>query len=44
MDVLVGRGQSPHAYEPSPRRVAALSDARAVFFAGIPFEKISAKN
>ncbi|MFH1539353.1 MAG: zinc ABC transporter substrate-binding protein, partial [bacterium] len=39
VEVLVGPGQSPHTYEPTPRQVAALSAARVYFMAGVPFEK-----
>lgn len=37
--VLVGAGQSPHTYEPTPRQLAQLSDARAYFTVGLPFER-----
>ncbi len=36
--VLVGPGQSPHAFEPSPRQVTALADAQVYFRVGIDFE------
>jgi len=36
--VLVEPGQSPHAFEPTPRQVAALSESRAWFTIGLPFE------
>ncbi|HAE22718.1 MAG TPA: metal ABC transporter substrate-binding protein [Spirochaetaceae bacterium] len=40
VDVLtiVGPGQSPHAYEPSPRQMADLSKALAWFTVGVEFE------
>jgi zinc transport system substrate-binding protein len=37
-EVLVKPGQSPHVFEPTPRQMAALSDARAYFSIGLPFE------
>ncbi|MDF7825571.1 zinc ABC transporter substrate-binding protein [Pontiellaceae bacterium B12227] len=37
--VLVGEGQSPHAYEPTARQLSALGDAKALFTIGVPFEK-----
>jgi zinc transport system substrate-binding protein len=37
--VLVGQGQSPHSYEPTPRRIAELSKAAAWLRIGIDFEK-----
>jgi zinc transport system substrate-binding protein len=39
VDVLVGPGQSPHSYEPTPRQMAKLSRAQVYFAAGLPFEK-----
>jgi len=39
VSVLVGEGQSPHAYEPTPKQVARLSDARALLTIGVPFER-----
>jgi zinc transport system substrate-binding protein len=39
VDVLVGPGQSPHAFEPSPRQMTALADARAYVRIGIDFEQ-----
>ncbi len=38
VQVLVGPGQSPHAYELSPRQLEGLSRARAYFRIGIDFE------
>ncbi len=37
--VLVGEGQSPETYEPTPKQMAKLSTARAYFRIGIPLEK-----
>lgn len=37
--VMVGPGQSPHAFEPTPRQITALADARLYFEAGIAFEE-----
>jgi len=36
--VLVGPGQEPHRYEPTPKQMAALSKAKALFRIGVPFE------
>ena len=36
--VLVGPGQSPHTFEPTPRQMAALATARLFFTTGWPFE------
>lgn len=37
--VLVGPGQSPHAYEPTPKQVAELAGAQAYFTIGVEFER-----
>jgi zinc transport system substrate-binding protein len=37
--VLVGPGQSPHAYDPSPRQMAELVDSDVFFTVGLPFEE-----
>jgi zinc transport system substrate-binding protein len=37
--VLVGEGQSPHTYEPTPKQMAKLATAKAYFRIGVPFEK-----
>lgn len=37
--VLVGPGQSPHTYEPTPRQMTALAEARLYFSIGVPFER-----
>jgi len=36
---LVGEGQSPHAYEPTARQLAALGEADFLFTIGVPFEQ-----
>lgn len=38
-EVLVGEGQSPATYEPSPQQMARLSSAKVYFAIGVPFEK-----
>jgi zinc transport system substrate-binding protein len=38
VNVLVGPGQSPHAYEPTPKQIMALSQADVFFKIGLPFE------
>lgn len=37
--VLIGEGQSPHSYEPTPKQMAKLAAARAFFSIGVPAEK-----
>ncbi len=37
--VLVGPGQSPHSYEPTPRQMRELAEASAWFVIGVDFEK-----
>ena len=37
--VLVGKGQSPHTFEPTPKQMARLGEARLFFRIGIPFEQ-----
>ena len=37
--VLVGPGQSPHSYEPTPAQMAALSGAKAWILSGTDFEE-----
>jgi zinc transport system substrate-binding protein len=39
VDVLVAPGQSPETYEPTPRQLAALSDAALFVRVGVPFEE-----
>jgi len=39
VSVLVGPGQSPHSYEPTPKQVAALTGADVFFTIGLPFEQ-----
>ncbi len=36
---LVGPGQDPHTFEPSPRLMAKLADSRVLFVLGFPFER-----
>ena len=38
VDSLVGPGQDPHGYEPTPHQVAALAASRVFFRTGMPFE------
>ena len=38
VSVMVGPGQSPETYAPTPRQMAALSGARLYFSIGVPFE------
>lgn len=37
--VLVPPGQSHHTYEPTPKQVVSLTNARVYFCIGVPFEK-----
>ncbi|MDA8407780.1 MAG: zinc ABC transporter substrate-binding protein [Deltaproteobacteria bacterium] len=39
VNVLVGPGQEPHTFEPTPKLVAKLSDAQVLFKIGFPFEE-----
>lgn len=39
VEVLVGPGQNPHAYEPTPHQMAALAAARVYFRIGLGFEE-----
>lgn len=38
VSVMVEAGQSPETYEPTPRQMVALSQARLYFSIGVPFE------
>ena len=38
VDVMVGPGQDPHTYEPTPRQMTRLSQALVFFRVGVPFE------
>jgi zinc transport system substrate-binding protein len=38
-NVLVGPGQDPHTFEPTPKLVAKLSNAKVLFKMGFPFEE-----
>jgi zinc transport system substrate-binding protein len=40
VSVMVGPGDSPATYEPTPRQIEALSRARVYFQIGVPFERI----
>lgn len=40
VSVMVGPGQSPATYEPTPRQMAGLSAARVYFRIGVPFENV----
>ncbi len=37
--ILVGKGQNPHTFEPTPKQVIALSHAQLFFSVGMAFEK-----
>jgi zinc transport system substrate-binding protein len=39
VEVLVGPGQSPHTFDPTPRQLADVSDARVWFRAGVAMER-----
>ena len=39
VEVLVGPGQSPATFEPTPKQMARLGEARVYFTIGTPFEK-----
>ncbi len=39
VQVLVGPGLSPHTFEPTPKQLTALADARVYFRVGIDFEQ-----
>jgi zinc transport system substrate-binding protein len=38
VNVLVGPGQSPHTFEPTPRQMADLAESDVYFAIGLPFE------
>jgi len=40
VEVLIGAGQSPHSYEPTPKQMAKLATAKAFFGIGVPVEKV----
>lgn len=40
VEVLVGPGQSPHTFEPSPRQISALGKCQVLFRIGIGFEEV----
>ncbi|MFO7609751.1 MAG: zinc ABC transporter substrate-binding protein [Candidatus Krumholzibacteriia bacterium] len=39
VSVLLGPGDSPHTFEPTPRQIAGLADADLFLAAGVPFER-----
>jgi len=39
VQVLVGQGQSPHVFEPTPQHLARMCSADLYFTIGLPFEK-----
>lgn len=39
VDVLIGRGQTEHSYEPTPRQMLALADAHVYFAIGVSAER-----
>jgi zinc transport system substrate-binding protein len=39
VQVLLGPGQSPHSYEPTPKQMVRLASADILFSIGVPFEK-----
>jgi zinc transport system substrate-binding protein len=39
VQVLVGPGQSPHSYEPTPKQMSHLAESRLYFKLGLPFEE-----
>ncbi len=39
IQTLVGRGQDPHDFEPTPRQIMPLGQAVIMFTTGLPFEK-----
>jgi len=43
VEVLVGPGQSPGTYEPTPRQMASIAGADLYFCIGVPFEKVFVK-
>jgi len=43
VEVLVGPGQSPHTYEPTPKQMASLGSADLYVRIGIPFEEALAR-
>jgi zinc transport system substrate-binding protein len=39
VNVLIGSGQDPHTFEPTPKLIAKLADAQVLFKIGFPFEE-----
>lgn len=40
VEVLVGPGQNPHTYEPTPKQMTRLSQAKVFLRVGVPFEDV----
>lgn len=40
VDVVIGPGQGPHTYEPTPRQILALGRAKVFFTVGLPMETV----
>ncbi|RJP25416.1 MAG: ABC transporter substrate-binding protein [Candidatus Omnitrophota bacterium] len=40
VSVMVGPGQNPHTFEPTPKQMVALSRAQVYFRIGVPFETV----
>ena len=40
VSVMVGKGQSPATYEPTPKQMALLDKSQLYFQIGVPFESI----
>jgi zinc transport system substrate-binding protein len=40
VNTLVGSGQDPHTFEPTPKLITKLADAQALFKVGFPFEEV----
>lgn len=40
VEVMVGPGQSPETYDPSPKQLTKLSRAKVYFSIGVPFEQV----
>jgi zinc transport system substrate-binding protein len=38
VDILVGEGQDPHTFSPTPSQMSALGEAQIMFTVGMPFE------
>jgi len=40
VEVMVRSGQSPETYEPTPKQMASLAEAKIYFAIGVPFEQV----